>query len=137
MCTSGDEGWDWDTCVDKNDNPVDASLTLAMFGNWDPQGGRTDHGLWHLFHNCLKSGSGTSGVAVTGTICSNTATNVNGRDFKYGNVGLTHYTGDTWLTFAHEVGHNFGASHSFRRDDEGNIVEHYGECPLYTAMYWY
>jgi hypothetical protein len=47
---------------------------------------------------------GTAGIARFGVLCNNAI-----------GSAVTYYTGadSTWLTFAHEIGHNLGGYHSF------------------------
>lgn len=67
------------------------------------------------FTNCYPS-PGTVGVAYLGASC-----------FKIFNVGVTSYVGSsTWLIFAHELGHNLGASHTFQNgvSKTGGIMDY-------------
>lgn len=73
----------------------------------------------HLWSGCNPSGYGTVGLAWVGTICRGSqATGVNAM-----NAG--------WTTFAHELGHNFGADHSFNdgKGKTGGIMD-YGDGKL-------
>merc|ERR1719382_2010650 len=49
----------------------------------------------------------------------------------YANTGVSWYSPRTWTTFAHEVGHNFGADHAFDngRGVTGGIMD-YGDGTL-------
>ena len=56
----------------------------------------------HLLTDCYPA-PGVIGIAYRNTLCTT----------KY-NVAVSSYTKDwTWRTFMHEIGHSFGASHSF------------------------
>lgn len=76
--------------------------------------------VWHLISDCFfKNGDGTLGIAYLGTMC------------KEYNVGVTWKFDETWVTFAHEIGHNIGARHSFNRGvgRTGGIMD-YGDGKL-------
>jgi hypothetical protein len=78
----------------------------------------TFEGATHIFTGC-GNGWGIIGLAFMGGICS-----------PYGiNSGVNQLRGgDTFLTFAHELGHNFGAYHSFEEGQgfTGGIMD-YGD----------
>eukprot|EP00968_Pinguiococcus_pyrenoidosus_P016118 scaffold1517_cov181-Pinguiococcus_pyrenoidosus.AAC.4 len=63
-----------------------------------------EQGVYHLFRRCRTVG--TVGIAWRSTLCN--------RFFK--TAVNFHVSDSTWIIFAHEMGHNFGADHSF---DEG------------------
>jgi hypothetical protein len=71
-----------------------------------------------LFGDCWNGGA--IGLANVAVLCKSSW-----------NRGLTWYGGSTWATFAHEVGHNFGASHSFEegQGSTGGIMD-YGDGTL-------
>jgi hypothetical protein len=99
----------WNQCV--------SMYTLATrMTNW--QSRPKQLAAWHLLHRCSVSEVGNIiGVAYLNTLCKNSFTN----------VGITLHTGDfTWLTYAHEFGHIFGASHTFEEGvgQTGGIMDY-------------
>eukprot|EP00948_MAST-09A_sp_MAST-9A-sp1_P001046 g1046.t1 len=84
---------------------------LNQFQSWvgNGAGGRGSRGMWHLLTNCYPPG-GVVGLAYVGTTCKN----------SYATGWTTKSTG-TWETFTHELGHNFGASHTF---NSGGIMSY-------------
>jgi hypothetical protein len=96
---------------------------LTDFTAWNKP---STQAVWHLFTGCGNS-FGVIGVAYVGRICAG-----------YANTGvnmLRNWRGrvveDTWDTFAHELGHNFNARHSFEegRGTTGGIMD-YGDGKL-------
>ena len=94
---------------------TDYGRLLSRFKDWQNDdmsaqtSGRGDtYGLWHLFTNCFPP-AGTVGLAYLGTTCRSYST------------GWSTLTGGTWETFTHEVGHNFGASHTM---NDGGIMSY-------------
>lgn len=73
----------------------------------------------HLFTGC-GNGVGVIGIAWVGSLCN--------RDGY--NTGVNQMIGsDTFLTFAHELGHNFGMYHPFNKEannpgDSGGIMDY-------------
>lgn len=63
----------------------------------------------HLFTGCDDNGHGTVGLAGIGTLGDSTSAGVD--NFK-----------SSWQTFAHELGHNFGAGHTFTNG--GGIMDY-------------
>jgi len=115
---------------------MDLNVKLTKLQEWKPP---SKQGLWHLFDDCLPTdgGVGKSGLAIQGALCR-----MDAQAGKHANVGITYYSeypvlGDfTWRTFAHEIGHTFGAGHPFGQDlvlTDGGIMA-YGtglyECKL-------
>ncbi len=92
------------TCV------MDSTSVLSSFGNWNQSNNTSANGnamgLWHLLTNCWQA-PGVVGIANINSLCDI------GR-----NVGITSRLGSTgqstWLIFAHELGHGFGALHTFQ-----------------------
>ena len=77
---------------------------------------------WHVLDDCFVGSSGVIGLAYVGTMCW-----FNGNSFGY-NTGVTHRGFNTWKTLAHEIGHSFGAHHSFEEGQgkTGGIMD-YGD----------
>eukprot|EP00808_Paulinella_micropora_P017517 g21446.t1 len=96
------------------------SKQLDNFGPWVVNGAPARRGLWHLIDDCFP-GAGTIGLAYIGTLC-----NRNGA-----NTGVSWYSTQMWLTVAHELGHNFGAGHTFEEGQgrTGGIMD-YGDGKL-------
>jgi len=65
----------------------------------------------HLFTGCDSNGYGTVGLAGMGTLGDTTSSGVN--NLK-----------SSWQTFAHELGHNFGAEHTFEEGSGGGIMDY-------------
>jgi len=76
----------------------------------------------HFFTGCGSPLGGLAGLAYRGKICED--------EWGVGSVKL-YSIGHTWLTFAHELGHNFGAGHSFEHGEgsTGGIMD-YGDGTL-------
>merc|ERR1719322_1075665 len=105
-----------------NGDEVRQKLNQFTFG-WTPPSRQT---VWHLFTGCGNSFS-IVGVAYLGKICE-------GR-FNTGVNMLRGWRGrvveDTWDTFAHVLGHNFDADHTFEEGQgrTGGIMD-YGDGKL-------
>lgn len=83
-----------------NSNPQYS--TLQTLGKWRASYS-SRAGFWHLVTNCFPP-PGTIGIAWVGVTCQ----------YDSMGVGLSSYRrGLTWITVAHEIGHNFGAQHTF------------------------
>eukprot|EP00924_Labyrinthula_sp_SR-Ha-C_P005249 snap_masked-scaffold_1-processed-gene-25.29-mRNA-1 protein AED:1.00 eAED:1.00 QI:0/0/0/0/1/1/3/0/591 len=84
------------------DNPGCVDTINEQLSNYASTVSPSQQAIWHVFDHCYKQPR--SGVAYTNALCN----------MVY-NKGITHISGyaKTWLTFAHEIGHNMGAQHSF------------------------
>merc|ERR1712048_507994 len=89
------------------------------------EGERLSGGLVHLLTGCGNSffgqGTGIVGLAYVGALCHSTK-----------NAGVTQLHGRmSWVTFAHEIGHNFGGEHTFEEGEgrTGGIMD-YGNGKL-------
>jgi len=101
--TTGTEAWNHlakttsgTTC------PSSVSTLLDQFTAWKNANYLNDFGFAHLMTSCFPP-PGTVGLAYVGTIGSK----------SYSTGWSQQMGGTTWLTFAHEVGHNLGAQHTF------------------------
>ncbi|CAK0790296.1 unnamed protein product, partial [Prorocentrum cordatum] len=84
------------------------SSITAQLTNLEQWSQPSRQGLWHVFDDCHTAGvAGTVGLAVLGQtqyygVCAMDPE----WDDTMSNVGITYISPETWLTFAHEVGHN-------------------------------
>jgi len=94
--------------------------TLDVFTAWRRQQVNQDNGLYHLLTNCFPP-PGIVGLAWIGALC----------DRSYGAGVTTYYSYGLWKTVAHELGHNFGAQHTFQlgQGRTGGIMD-YGDGTL-------
>ena len=104
--SKGDQTWDNKGCTalwNYDERYPDIDKQLALLRAW-PKPSRK--ALWHVFDDCFAPPplpqSGTAGLAWLRVLCKGD-----------GGTGVSYDVGDTWKTFAHEVGHNFGGEHSF------------------------
>jgi hypothetical protein len=105
-----------DTCVDSDSENV---MMKKIEDMKDFMKDRALQGVTHLFTGC-GNGVGVIGVAWVGGLCDRVGYN----------TGVNQMTGDdTFLTFAHELGHNAGMSHPFafgKEQSKGGIMD-YGD----------
>jgi len=97
---------------------------LTSFEKWTKP---SREAAWHLFDDCFsRSRSGIIGLASMGTLCQRPR-----RGWRDYNTGANYYSFETWLTFAHELGHTMGAGHTFENGvgNTGGIMD-YGDGTL-------
>ncbi|KAF4444280.1 hypothetical protein F53441_11188 [Fusarium austroafricanum] len=87
---------------------------LNLFTQWRSRL-RDDNAVWSLFTTC-RSGS-TVGIAWIGSLCNRSRAAWRGGGTASANVVVR--TASEWQVFAHEVAHNFGASHDCTSGDCG------------------
>lgn len=105
---------------------ADISRRLSLFSGWRSQF-RDDNAAWSLMSAC-ESGS-TVGMAWIGNICSR-----GGRSWRGGSsvssANVVIRTVAEWQVFAHELAHNFGASHDCTSESCSGDSPVEGCCPL-------
>lgn len=92
---------------------------LNLLSSWRGSKQTTQNSIWSLQTNCYPP-SGTVGLAWINVLCN-----------TYYGTSISTYTSNQWLTTAHEIGHNFGASHTFQlgQGSTGGIMD-YGDGKL-------
>mmetsp|Transcript_17310 Transcript_17310/g.33759 ORF Transcript_17310/g.33759 Transcript_17310/m.33759 type:complete len:1367 (+) Transcript_17310:33-4133(+) len=87
---------------------------LNAFTSWRGAQGK-NAGIWHLMTHCFPP-PGTVGLAYVGVL-GNT---------RVGTGWTSHLGSRTWMTFSHEVGHNFNGPHSFEygQGSTGGIMDY-------------
>jgi len=92
---------------------------LENLQRWRQANAPQTFGEWQILTDCFPP-PGTIGIAYVRAVCTNYGVGVN----TFTNSG----TSQTWLTVAHEVGHNIGAGHSFEEGQgrTGGIMD-YGD----------
>jgi PKD repeat protein len=100
---------------------------LEQFRDWGNNGGfgSINYDLAHNITNHFPP-PGTVGLAYIGVVGSS--------NFKY---GVSNIVNPTWLTFIHELGHNFGMDHSFDlgQGSTGGFMD-YGDGTYNGAYSW-
>ncbi|RQM26236.1 hypothetical protein B5M09_006724 [Aphanomyces astaci] len=95
---------------------LDVIKAWVAAGDNVPMCNQENCGLWHVHTNCDADGArtgSTAGVAWMGSLCSSSMGL---------NTGVSIDAGvNTWMVVGHEIGHNFGASHTFA---EGGIMSY-------------
>ncbi len=108
-------------------NSCDIDDQLDQFGFWAVNGGfgSINYDLAHNITNHFPP-PGTVGLAWIGT--------VGNPNYKF---GVSNITNPTWLTFIHELGHNFGLQHSFEegQGSTGGFMD-YGDGTLNGEYSW-
>lgn len=100
-----------------------AGETLGKLRTWRLTEHRNDAGLWHLMTTCFPA-PGTVGIAYLNAICSPNVGSGLSSSLSAARPGSR----DIWKVVAHEIGHNFGGSHSFElgQGKTGGIMD-YGD----------
>jgi len=104
---------------------TDINTMLTQFSQWKYQNYPTRNTLWHLLTACFPP-PGTVGLAWIGVLCN-----------QYYATGVSSHNSFGWLTVAHEIGHNFGAQHTFQAGQgaTGSIMDYCdGKLPCGTGQ---
>ena len=110
----------------------DPQATLDAFSAWASN--KNHEALWHLIDDCFPEDC--VGGCIAGITYTANRPCVAGR-----NTAMTYITGLTWSTVAHELGHNFGADHSFDKGvgKTGGLMDYYNitylGLPQFNAEY--
>ncbi|GMH72250.1 hypothetical protein TrST_g2227 [Triparma strigata] len=122
--TAGGENWNTAASETAGNCNMGIDPKLDELRFWSKSGGArpSDRGLWHLLTPCYPSG--TVGLAYVGALCSGSS----GYNTGVSAIAIGSSCCSDWTTFAHEVGHNFGGSHSFEegQGSTGGIMD-YGD----------
>ncbi|KAJ3121099.1 hypothetical protein HK098_003970 [Nowakowskiella sp. JEL0407] len=103
---------------------------LSLFNNYaNALPAQNDVAAYAQLSKCSDS-NGYAGLGFVGTACGGSRTSVS---IVYGTTGAS-----TWLIFAHELGHNFNASHAFQlgQGATGGIMD-YGDGRYPPGSGWY
>jgi len=99
--------------------PISIQTKLNTFSSWRGTAKPTSNAVWQLQTNCYPP-AGTVGLAWIGVLCN-----------SYYATSVSTFSSNQWLTSAHEIGHNFGAQHTFQlgQGATGGIMD-YGDGRL-------
>ncbi|PKS05404.1 hypothetical protein jhhlp_008780 [Lomentospora prolificans] len=88
---------------------IDLTQRLSLFSDWRTQY-RDNNAVWTLLSNCRSES--TVGIAWVGNTCgSRSRSSQGGRTGTVSSTNVVSRTDAEWQVIAHEVAHNFGASH--------------------------
>ena len=94
--------------------PITIQTKLNTLSAWRGSAVPTTNGMWSLQTNCYPP-AGTVGLAWIGVLCN-----------TYYGASISTFSSNQWLTTAHEIGHNFGAQHTFQlgQGTTGSIMDY-------------